>query len=904
MIKRILFFTIILCILVSNLQATHNRAGEISFVQISDLSIRAVITTYSKTSSVAADRDSLVIEWGDGTFSTIARMNGSGQILPNNVKKNIYSATHIYPGRSTYILSVTDPNRVENILNVDPPNSVNIPFFIQTTVTLLNLQFQYPNHSVLLLQPPIDFGCVGQIFIHNPSAYDEDGDSLSFELIVPLMDKNTPVPNYSYPNQIQAGLNNNISFDKNLGTFYWNAPQRSGEYNIAFIIHEYRKGVKIASTIRDMQIFIRNDCKTNRAPGITAISDTCIVAGSTLNINIFAMDPDTTGLGSKIKIEAVGAPFLSDPSAVISVSPVYSASPIQAIFSWKTTCSLIQKEYYTVVLKVTDNYLDTTGLSYLHIIRIKVVGPAPENLKSDASGNFIQIYWDKPYVCDTNELLFRGFSVWRKEGSKFLTHDRCTPGLDNKGYQQIAYLVSQMIGNKYTYQDSQIFNGKFYCYRVLGEFAKISPKGFPINFVSSLHSNETCNSIAVEHPLLLNVDVQITDSVGGVIFIKWLKPPSHIFDTIKNPPPYRSVIMRRSTGPIFDEIPSSSRIINNFSEIIDTTFKHIDINTLTTQHTYSINLKSFNNVDHISDTSQSILLTGNPSDQSIELNWNSKTEWNNYLYVVFQLNPVTQQFDSIGETSLNTFKVFNLMNKEEYCFLIKAYGEYGIEYIEHPLINHSNIFCVSPIDNVAPCCPLLSIKGPCDENTNPDPDQLFNKLSWTNPNIDCNTKDAIGYRIYSIQLNEKKLIGELFDVNQLSFEHKLSESIPTCYQVSAFDSLQNECFNGDSVCVKYCPQYKLPNTFTPNGDGHNDVFKPYPYLFIQKIHIKIYNRWGNLVFTTQDRDINWDGTNLNGQRLSDGVYYYFCDIYYTGNLLSNPINETITGFIELLSGKN
>ena len=58
-----------------------------------------------------------------------------------------------------------------------------------------------------------------------------------------------------------------------------------------------------------------------------------------------------------------------------------------------------------------------------------------------------------------------------------------------------------------------------------------------------------------------------------------------------------------------------------------------------------------------------------------------------------------------------------------------------------------------------------------------------------------------------------------------------------------FDIHQNECFEGDSVCVKYCPKYKLPNTFTPNGDGRNDLFKPYPYLFIDRINLKIYNRW-------------------------------------------------------------
>lgn len=899
---KILYLCISCLCCLNSLSATHNRAGEISFVQTSDLTIHATVTTYTKTSSVSADRDSLIVEWGDGSFSTVVRSNGRGEILPNNVKKNLYITDHTYPGRGSYDISITDPNRVENILNIDPPNSVNIPFYIETTVTLLNLQFQYPNHSVQLLQPPIDFGCVGQLFIHNPSAYDEDGDSLSFELIVPLMDKNTPVPNYSYPNLINAGSNNTISFDKTLGTFIWNAPQQAGEYNIAFVINEFRKGVKIASTIRDMQIFVRNDCNTNRAPGIIAIQDTCIVAGSTLNINILAFDPDSTNPKTKIKLEAFGAPFYTNPVATVSVSSVFTASPIHALFQWKTDCSLIRKEYYTVVIKVTDNYLDTTGLSYLHTLRIKIVGPAPENLESSAQNNSIRLNWDKPYSCDTT-FLFRGFSVWRREGSKFLVHDTCNPGLENKGYQQIAYLIRQTQANKFTYLDSAITKGKFYCYRVLGEFARISSQGFPVNFVSSLHSNETCNSIAVENPILLNVDIQKTDSINGTIFIKWLKPDAAIFDTIKNPPPYQVAISHRSKAENWNEIPGSIKTYNRFSDIIDTSFYHLGINTKSDQHSYSVNIKALNLINHISDSSQSIFLKGYPSDRSIELTWDAKTAWNNYLYTIYKYNLITQQFDSIGITDQTNFKETQLVNLTTYCYLIKSTGEYGINYIEHPLINHSNINCFTPFDNVPPCCPKLIVEGPCDETQNPDPDHLVNKLSWTNPNLNCETKDAIGYKIYSITSNVKKLIGEIKDINETHFEDLLTRFTPTCYQVTAYDSLQNECTAIDSACVKYCPKYKLPNTFTPNGDGHNDLFKPYPYLFIDRINMKIYNRWGNLVFTTKDPDINWNGTDLNGSQLSNGVYYYHCDVYYTGNQPNEPISETITGFIELLSGK-
>ena len=48
--------------------------------------------------------------------------------------------------------------------------------------------------------PPIDLACPGVAFFHNPGAFDPDGDSLSFELIVPKKDLGTPVDNYRFPN--------------------------------------------------------------------------------------------------------------------------------------------------------------------------------------------------------------------------------------------------------------------------------------------------------------------------------------------------------------------------------------------------------------------------------------------------------------------------------------------------------------------------------------------------------------------------------------------------------------------------------------------------------------------------------------------------------------------------------
>ncbi len=70
-----------------------------------------------------------------------------------------------------------------------------------------------------------------------------------------------------------------------------------------------------------------------------------------------------------------------------------------------------------------------------------------------------------------------------------------------------------------------------------------------------------------------------------------------------------------------------------------------------------------------------------------------------------------------------------------------------------------------------------------------------------------------------------------------------------------------------------CGDFFLPNAFSPNGDLKNDVFKPRNNC-IKDISIKIYNRWGNLVFETTDITKGWDGSTPKGKDGNEGVYAY------------------------------
>ena len=79
--------------------------------------------------------------------------------------------------------------------------------------------------------------------------------------------------------------------------------------------------------------------------------------------------------------------------------------------------------------------------------------------------------------------------------------------------------------------------------------------------------------------------------------------------------------------------------------------------------------------------------------------------------------------------------------------------------------------------------------------------------------------------------------------------------------------------------------YKLPNVFTPNGDGYNDVFEPIVTGIDLIVSAKtvIFNRWGNILWDTDDPLIQWDGkSKLTKMDCPSGTYFYVCDITYQG----------------------
>jgi gliding motility-associated-like protein len=274
--------------------------------------------------------------------------------------------------------------------------------------------------------------------------------------------------------------------------------------------------------------------------------------------------------------------------------------------------------------------------------------------------------------------------------------------------------------------------------------------------------------------------------------------------------------------------------------------------------------------------------------------------------VIYRRN-AAGQFDSIGTSATRQYTDAGLVNGNQYCYYVRSIGTYSIGGVVDPIENLSQEDCGVPIDTVPPCAPTLAVTNLCTGLVAPAPDPPYeNQLNWNNLNISCpGTDDAITYNIWFGPSVDAPLglLATLDGPANTQFEHRLDAGLAGCYAVSAVDSVGNESARSATVCVDNCPQYELPNAFTPNGDDQNDLFTPFPgWRFIQYVDMQIFNRWGNLVFQTTDPAINWNGRNDQGQELAEGTYYFVCKVYEgrVEGVVLRP--DVLNGYIELVRG--
>ena len=435
-------------------------------------------------------------------------------------------------------------------------------------------------------------------------------------------------------------------------------------------------------------------------------------------------------------------------------------------------------------------------------------------------------------------------------------------------------------------------HGVSYSYMVVAYYADGS---------ESIASANSCQQLVQDVPIITNVSVVTTDPINGSIWTHWIKPLGTLsnLDTITNPPPYEYRLMRARgfTGSLtFDSVFSYTYAA--YWQLTDTGFISTDLNTQDNPYTFRIDFYSNGLLKGSTNTASSVYLSTSSSDNTVNLVWQQFVPWINYRYDIYREITTSGSFVFVTSTSSLNYIDTGLINGVDYCYKIVSYGQYSDTALPRPLINDSQIKCEIPLDKTPPCQPDFYVASDCG--------RMQNTIVWTNPNTYC-SDDAVKYNVYFSPSADGplQLIYTTIDISELIFVHTDNTTYPGllsvagCYTITALDTFANESIILKKVCVDNCPIYELPNVFTPNGDGQNDLFIPLPYRYVKDIDIMIYDRWGLKMFETTDPDILWDGKNVSTKMMcSDGTYFYVCTVNEIH--LEGIVPRVLKGFIQLI----
>ena len=908
--------------------ATHLRAVDIQVKRnnCTSLTVEIIITAYVnyfQTNTLFGGDNYL--SFGDGTSIFIPETQHEIYDPELYVGRVRYITTHTYSGFGLYKVSYAEPNRNNGILNFD--GSASTVFYTETSILL---EPGICNNSPELLVPPVDRACTGVIFFHNPGAVDSDGDSLSYEILVPKQDSDSDVTNYFFPENEKfytgAGIPYatanesrdgppDLAIDPINGTITWDAPGSPGEYAIAIKIREWKHNAadgawyEAGYVVRDMQIIVET-C-ANKKPELNMPVDLCVIAGTSIQFDIPATDPDHHNVVIEAFSEVFNLPqgkAKLDPEsgALQSTNPPHDTAA--AAFVWDTNCTHVRSQSYKVFFKITDRPPSGPRLVQFYTLSIKVIAPAPEfkSVIINPVTKKVSLQW-RDYPCENVE----AFQVWRRISALRYEQPGCNIGMP----QFLRYqLMTELPGTSFTYTDDELSHGSQYCYRIV---ALIGNKKVPGRI-----SLDTCFiPKPAEAPIIVNVSVKSTDLESGQTLVRWTDPFD--IDSQQYPPPYHFKVFRRN-----DSNPQSAFENITPEPIPDTVFMDTGLNTRDNHYRYRIELYvpalTSSPVDTSSEAS-SVFAQTVPLLDGIDVQWSANTPWYNYspsfpYHLVYRSDSPEGPFILIDSVDVhqNDFHYTDVgqysnlgLTEGPYYYKIETRGTYGNRKILSPLMNFSQVASGHTLDTIPPCPPTPSIvKTDCAE-FKCDGSDYYSQLVWQTTDPAC-ADDVVAYEIL-IKEENSDIYSSLATVKDNEYVHTNITSLNKCYKLISIDRAGNRSDTSAAVCNSNCVRFKLPNVITPGvNDDQNDVLTTYPMhdrygsdcsRSVKKVDLRIFSRWGDEIFTTTHSEgstnIIWEGRDMGGKEVSSGIYFYHAQVIFDTNDPSQE-KQQVKGWIHVI----
>jgi gliding motility-associated-like protein len=175
------------------------------------------------------------------------------------------------------------------------------------------------------------------------------------------------------------------------------------------------------------------------------------------------------------------------------------------------------------------------------------------------------------------------------------------------------------------------------------------------------------------------------------------------------------------------------------------------------------------------------------------------------------------------------------------------------------------------------------------------PVEYSSSLSWT-PFIGWGV-GPVQYDIWRGAPIDGGYPSELFqtvNVNTFTYIDAVVDRARLCYRVMAISDGQGcaERSQSNEACVNFPPTLFVPTGFTPNGDGLNDYFTSFGE-FVASFEMLVYDRWGKLIFKSNDVRVGWNGSQDNSPA-PEGVYVYKIKLEgYNGTVMEKDGSVTL-----------
>jgi len=410
-----LLLILLLCILGIQTQASHLMGGQITSKNIGGLTYEITLTLYRDTLGIPMSATQ-IIAYTDSTGNyvntfpshTINYDSSLTTNIGNGVERYVFKDTVTFPYVGKFRAEMENCCRNAAILNLPNPSQNSLWLDVDITA-------DPSNSSPVFLNEPITVAQLNQPFSYNPLPFDVDGDSLSWQLDVPMdYFTNTvglPIPGYVLPPSDTLAP---FSIDPLTGEITF-IPIVVGNFQVSVKAIEWRNGIQIGYIRRDMQLLVvpSSNMPVNVQAGYSVQRNTTnpiyVNVGETLTFHLDAFNIDN----GPVSVTTAGSALLN--TTATSNSAAVSNNEIISTFNWTPTLNEVNDAPYYLSFRIGDYsapytfYNDytfriivtnsTTGLNDVispkkEVFLVKTVDILGREMKEESSGFKIQYYSD------------------------------------------------------------------------------------------------------------------------------------------------------------------------------------------------------------------------------------------------------------------------------------------------------------------------------------------------------------------------------------------------------------------------------------------------------------------------------------------------------------------------------